>query len=108
VQQEPVGALDPELLGSLATLGIVKGQQFAPDCRIQRILDDAAAVGTAAGRTLNFRPTFTFGPEAPAGRESNWIQTMPGKGWFVILRLYGPLEPFFDKTWRVGEVEPIV
>jgi hypothetical protein len=48
-----------------------------------------------------------FGPESPAGKESNWIQTVPGKGWFVILRLYGPLQPFFDKTWRAGEVEPI-
>jgi hypothetical protein len=48
-----------------------------------------------------------FGPEAPEGRESNWIQTVPGKGWFVILRLYSPLQPFFDRTWRVGEVEPI-
>ena len=33
-----------------------------------------------------------FGPKAPAGKESNWIQTMPGKGWNTILRLYGPLE----------------
>ena len=42
----------------------------------------------------------------PSGKESNWVQTWPGKGWNVILRLYGPLQPFFDKTWRPGEIEP--
>ncbi len=46
-----------------------------------------------------------FGPVAPPGKESNWVQTIPGKGWFMILRLYGPLEPWFDQTWRPGEIE---
>jgi len=46
-----------------------------------------------------------FGPEAPAGKEANWIQTVPGKGWFCLLRLYSPTEPWFDKTWRPGEIE---
>jgi hypothetical protein len=45
-----------------------------------------------------------FGPKAPAGK-SNWIQTVPGKGWNTILRLYSPLEPWFDRTWRPGEIE---
>ncbi|MEM9516368.1 MAG: DUF1254 domain-containing protein [Actinomycetota bacterium] len=44
-----------------------------------------------------------FGPEAPAGKEGNWVQTVPGKGWSMLFRLYGPLEPWFDKTWRPGE-----
>ncbi|MGN6540317.1 MAG: DUF1254 domain-containing protein [Ginsengibacter sp.] len=48
-----------------------------------------------------------FGPEAPAGKEKNWIQTIPGKGWNTAIRLYGPLEPWFDKTWRPGEIEPM-
>ena len=48
-----------------------------------------------------------FGPEALPGKEANWIQTIPGKGWWVTLRLYGPLEPWFDKTWRPGEIELI-
>ena len=47
-----------------------------------------------------------FGPKAPAGFEQNWVQTIPGKGWFMILRLYGPLEPWFNKTWRPSEIEP--
>jgi hypothetical protein len=255
VQEEPEGVYDSEIMGSLAAIGIVKGQPFEPDERMRRILDDAAAVGNATGRTLNFAfrgtpeedfayypgsswynmlflggysfdtppPAVTpegiktyppvghrrlasrfaffhwatgitpamcmrltgvgsqyliscldadknyfdgaktykctlptniphanfwsltvydnqtrsmlrtpqrwpragsqsyptpaavpnadgsidvyFGPEAPAGKESNWIQTVPGKGWFTILRLYSPLQPFFDKTWRPGEIE---
>ena len=48
-----------------------------------------------------------FGPKAPAGEEHNWIQTIPGKGWFMILRLYGPLKPWFNKTWRPGKIEPM-
>jgi hypothetical protein len=46
-----------------------------------------------------------FGPEAPAGMEANWTQTIPGKGWFSLLRLYSPTEAWFDKTWRPGEIE---
>ena len=46
-----------------------------------------------------------FGPKAPPGKEKNWVQTIPGKGWNTILRLYGPLEPWFNKTWRPGEIE---
>jgi len=46
-----------------------------------------------------------FGPKAPAGKEHNWIQTIPGKGWNTLLRLYGPLQPWFDKTWRPSEIE---
>jgi hypothetical protein len=46
-----------------------------------------------------------FGPTAPAGHESNWVQTVPGKGWNTLLRLYGPLDPWFDKTWRPGNIE---
>ena len=45
-----------------------------------------------------------FGPKAPAGTEKNWIQTTPGKGWFVLFRFYGPLEPFFDKTWKPDDI----
>lgn len=45
-----------------------------------------------------------FGPKAPPGRESNWIQTVPGKSWFTILRLYGPLEPWFKQEWRPDDI----
>jgi len=46
-----------------------------------------------------------FGPKAPKGMEGNWIETLPGKGWVMILRLYGPLDPWFNKTWKPGDIE---
>jgi hypothetical protein len=49
--------------------------------------------------------TVWFGPKAPEGKEGNWVQTMPGKGWNTLLRLYGPLEPWFDKSWKPGDFE---
>jgi hypothetical protein len=254
VQLEPANSTSPELLGQLAAIGIVKGKPFNPDARMKKILTDAAAVGNAASRVLNWRATeipgwslypnsmwasmmweggynwetppplvtkegyfkplpatgartlnartayyygytmdspgmimrlpgvgsqylmaymdsdknpfdggktyrvtlpkdvpaaafwsFTvydnqtrsmlqtpqrypragsqsypspaavadadgattvyFGPTKPAdAKDGNWIQTMPGKGWFMLLRLYSPLEPFFTKAWRPGEV----
>jgi hypothetical protein len=42
--------------------------------------------------------------KAPVGKESNWIQTIPGKGWFTIFRLYGPLKLWFDKTWKLEDI----
>lgn len=52
--------------------------------------------------------TIWFSPEQPKGvARGNWIQTVPGKGWFTILRLYSPLPTFFDKTWRIGEIERV-
>jgi hypothetical protein len=46
-----------------------------------------------------------FGPTAPKGHEANWVQTVPGKGWNSLFRLYGPLEAWFDKTWKPGDFE---
>jgi hypothetical protein len=255
VQQEPPTSLDPELMGSLAAIGIEHGKPFAPDERMKKILAEAAAVGNAASRTLfNSQPrdpswyyygedsnwwnmmfqtgaefetpipmvtkegvkpfpptgyrqldgrtaffygitgitpamamrlpgigsayifayvdaqknpfdggktykctlpkgipeanfwsftvydnmtrsmlstpqrypragsqsypspaaeanadgstTIWFGPTQPEGvKRGNWIQTVPGKGWFTYLRLYSPTEPFFTKTWRPSEIE---
>lgn len=61
---------------------------------------DASVVQNEDGSTDIY-----FGPEPPKGKEGNWLQTIPGKGWNTIMRLYGPLEPWFDKTWRPGEIE---
>jgi hypothetical protein len=49
--------------------------------------------------------TVWFAPNAPAGQDGNWVQTRPGKGWNTILRLYGPLQPWFDKSWKPGDFE---
>ena len=60
-----------------------------------------AAQADADGST-----TIWFSPTQPEGvGRGNWIQTDPEKGWFVGLRLYSPLEPFFDKSWRISEIE---
>jgi hypothetical protein len=255
VQDQPADSYNTELAGQLAAIGIVKGKEFKPDDRMKKILTDAAAVGNAAGRVLNWRPkdslawtyypdsswanmlwqgganfetpppmitkeglfdplpptgartldsktafyygytldspgmimrlpkvgsqylmgfldadkndldggktykvtlpkdipaaafwsftlydnqtrsllqtpqrypragsqsypspaaeadadgstTIYIGPTQPEGvKRGNWLQTMPGKGWFSLLRLYSPLEPFFTKEWRLSEIE---
>lgn len=76
VQYEPADAFNPEFVGQLAAIGIKNGST-----------------------------TIWFGPTAPKSHEGNWIQTMPGKGYCVLLRLYGPLEPWFNKTWKPGDFE---
>lgn len=255
VQEQPASALDKEIGGQFAAIGIVKGKKFNPDARMRKILTDAIAVANAAARTVSFRPresegfgyygptskwlnplfvggydftrpppeitkegvkpfpktgartldaraaffyvatgvtpamvmrlpevgsqylfaifdssgkpfdgaktykvtlppnipaakfwsftlydnqtrsmlqtkqkfpragsqsfpspaatsnpdgstTVYFGPSKPDGvKDGNWIETVPGKGWFTILRLYSPLEPFFTKEWRPSEIE---
>jgi hypothetical protein len=67
-------------------------------------------VGSQSGRVETNPDGSTdiyFGPVAPDGKENNWLQTVPGKGWWTILRLYNPLQPFFDKTWRPSEIEAV-
>jgi hypothetical protein len=46
-----------------------------------------------------------FAPTAPAGQESNWIQTVPGKGFYPMMRFYSPKEGLFDGTWKLPDVE---
>ncbi len=49
-----------------------------------------------------------FGPDAPGeGLENNWIKTNPGEGWFAYFRFYGPLQPYFDKTWVLPNIEKV-
>lgn len=47
-----------------------------------------------------------FGPEAPKGREANWIPTVPGRGWFAYFRFYAPTEPYFDRSWQLPDIVP--
>ena len=48
-----------------------------------------------------------FGPKAPKGKESNWIKTIPGRGWWVWFRFYSPTEAFFDKSWQLADFEKV-
>ena len=45
-----------------------------------------------------------FSPEASEGNEKNWIKTIPGEGWFIYIRLYGPEEEYFDQTWKPDNI----
>ena len=46
-----------------------------------------------------------FGPNPPQGKEKNWIETVPNRGWTMIFRLYGPLDAFFDQSWKLNDIE---
>ena len=47
-----------------------------------------------------------FGPSSP-GEGRNWLKTLPDKGFFVILRLYGPTKAFFDQSWKPSDIEKV-
>ena len=48
-----------------------------------------------------------FGPTMSPGQEKNWIETRPDRGWFPIFRFYSPTEPYFDKTWKLPDIEEV-
>jgi hypothetical protein len=48
-----------------------------------------------------------FGPTAPEGKDQNWIPTNPDEGWFPYFRLYGPLKPYFDRSWVLPSIDKI-
>ncbi len=75
VQAEPATSYEVELAGQLAAIGIVKGKEFAPDERMKKILTDAASVGQAAGRVLNWRP-FGAHPDWAYYDDSNWMSML--------------------------------
>jgi hypothetical protein len=70
VQEEPANAMDAEVMGSLAAIGIVKGRPFAPDERMKKILTDAVATANATARAIVFNP-----------RESEGFYYYPGSAW---------------------------
>jgi hypothetical protein len=80
------------------TRSMLQTDQAMPDLGSQ-----SGTVETKADGTTDIY----FGPTSPKGKESNWLQTNRGKGWFPILRLYNPEAAFFDKSWRPSEIEPI-
>ena len=77
VQQEPATALDAELMGPLAAIGIIKGKPFAPDARMKKIMTDALAVANASSRALFMIP-----------RDASWFY-YPNSSWFNYLFVTG-------------------
>jgi hypothetical protein len=81
------------------------------DTQTRSMLQNGQRFPSVSGQTEGLRQnpdgsfTIRFGPEAPRGFENNWIETIRGKSWFVILRMYSPLKPWIEQTWRPGEVE---
>ena len=82
------------------TRSMLDTPQRYPRAGSQGFPTPAAEVGADGSTTVYFSPTKPDGVNA-----GNWIQTDPKKGWFTILRLYSPLEPFFTKAWRPSEIE---
>jgi hypothetical protein len=66
-------------------------------------------VGSRTGPEVNADGSVDvyFGPQAPKGKENNWVPTNPGKGFFLVVRFYGPLEGFLDKSWKMNDLELI-
>ena len=97
VQAEPATSYDVELSGQLAAIGIVKGKKFAPDERMKAILTEAAAVGQAAGRVLNWR-AFDAHPE--------WAY-YPGSKWGNMLWEGGAFFETPPPAFQDGEFKPL-
>jgi len=70
-------------------------------CRVLTRLVAAAAHGRIVRCWCYWRPT------PPAAGTNNWVQTIPGKHWFSYFRFYGPLEPYFDPSWKLGDITPV-
>jgi hypothetical protein len=66
-----------------------------------------ASISSQTGLAINKDASFDiyFGPQAPVGKEMNWIRTVPGKGWIAWLGFFPPTPRFFDKAWRPGDIE---
>jgi hypothetical protein len=100
VQEEPAMSYDVELAGQLAAIGIAKGKPFEPDARMKKILTDAAAVGNAVGRVLNWRyavmhPDWSYYPGSMWGtmlwEGGAFFETPPPE--FTKEGLFKPLPP---------------
>ncbi|HVJ21818.1 MAG TPA: DUF1254 domain-containing protein [Polyangiaceae bacterium] len=80
----------------------------AYDARSRSLLDNGQefpSVSSYTHPTANADGSIdvTFGPDEPEDND-NWIRTFPGVGWFPLLRFYGPLQPFFDQTWKPDDI----
>lgn len=76
--------------------GLANGQPFPSLGKLNEPAQDADG-----GTTLH------LSPKAPAGAEKNWLATVPGRGFFSILRLYAPAQPALDGSWKPGDIEKV-
>ncbi len=81
----------------------------AYDATSRSLLDSGGQITVGSTRDPEVNPDGSvdvyFGPQMPEGKGNNWIKTVPGKGWFVVFRFYGPLEGYINKTWKLNDFE---
>jgi hypothetical protein len=78
-------------------------------CLIETPLDRAAVRSHLDNPKANSDGSYDiyFGPKAPDGLENNWVQTIPDKGWFPMVRIYGPKVEAFDGSWKLSEITKV-
>ena len=81
------------------------------DLETRRPVENAtAAVESRGGRPNEHRRRvgqFLLRVDAENGHETNSLATMPGRAWFPLVRLYGPLQPYFDRSWKLPDIETL-
>ena len=45
-----------------------------------------------------------FGRQRPTARRRTGCRRIPGRHWFSYFRFYGPLEAYFDRSWKLGDI----
>lgn len=83
------------------------------DVATRCLIDNEQQRGDRGSRDADLRTNsdgsvdLVFGPTAPPEGGNNWVQTIPGKHWFSYFRFYGPLESYFDRSWKLGDITPV-
>lgn len=91
----------------MANLDRLSGRTLAPTARPQEPLPLLAQRCRLKGGQSAVQRRYGSALRPPEGQEGNWVQTMPGKGWNTLFRLYAPLQPWFNKSWKLGDFEPV-
>ena len=79
IQEEPIDAISPEVRGAIASIGIVKGQPFAPDERMKKLLTEAATLGDATARAITYHPRIAGVKIYPDDPNSVWSTAFANK-----------------------------
>ena len=82
-----------------------------PEVQLQLVEGPAQVeLGSRSGLAMNpdGSTDIYVAPQPPKGApESNWIPTLPGRAWFTYFRLYAPLQPYFDASWKLPDIEAV-